>query len=177
MSPSRKALVLALVTALAAGGSALASVVTAGPATASDSRPRCATASLVVWPADGPGGGALGTHGVRLTVTNLSGHSCEISGTPQLVAVGLGGAQIGPAATPRTLEPMRKVRLRARDSATFKFTYGTAVNYPPGRCRPTMAAGVRVTLPGGSTSQVVPLPFETCSRAVKASFFIVGPIG
>ena len=141
------------------------------------SRPGCPTASLVVWPANGPGGGALGTHGVTLTITNLSGHSCEISGTPRVVAVGLGGTRIGPPATPRTLGATERVELREKGSATLDFTYGTAANYLPKRCGPTMAAGVRVRLPGGSTSQVVPLPFETCSRPVKSSFFTVGSIG
>ncbi len=146
------------------------------PTTTKSTVPSCDPKALLPWLADGPGGGALGTHGVHVTVTNLSGGRCAIYGTPHVIAVGVTGAQIGPAASTRSTETAKKVVLAARGSASFKFTYGTAVDYPKARCRPTMAAGIRVTLPGAKNSRLVPIPFEICSRRVAALYFSVGPI-
>ncbi len=160
-----------------AGAAALASVAalgaTASPAPArarAAGIPSCATSGLAIW-LNTEEDGTLGSVYYKLELTNLSGHTCTLSGYPGVSAVNLAGHQVGRSAA---REPFRKPRLvtlasgtgvgGTRDGGTVAIAMLRIVvaGLAPG-CHPVVAAGLRVYPPGQAKSKVVPYPFETCS--------------
>jgi Protein of unknown function (DUF4232) len=151
-----------------------------GPATppllrearAGEHLPRCRPAELLVYPGpDSPAGVGLGTSYFRLDVVNLSDRACEISGTPQLVAVDLHGRPIGaPAADGTGIDAgagrrrIRVARIKGHGSGAFMVSTGSVYNYGPDACHFEMAAGLRVRLPGSRRPQIVPYLLRRCPQ-------------
>jgi Protein of unknown function (DUF4232) len=154
---SRLVLTLTLAIAL------LAAVVIVAPAGAAAAT-KCSSSTLVIWAGEEPGGGAAGSVFYRIEFTNLSGHSCTLSGYPGVSAVDLHGGQIGAAASTEPGVKARPVTLAPGDTATATLRIVEALNYPAGKCKPVTAAGLRVTVPG-SGAKIAPLAFETCALA------------
>jgi hypothetical protein len=127
------------------------------------SAPKCATSGLVVW-LNTQGNGAAGSIFYTLEFTNLSGHTCTLSGYPGISAVNLAGHQLGSAATRDTAHPAHTVTLANGTSATTMLRIVQAGNFPSGSCHQVTAAGLRVFPPNLSTSKVVPFPFPACSH-------------
>jgi hypothetical protein len=143
-----------------------------GSSAAASAKP-CSSSGLVIWAGEEPGGGAAGSFSYRIEFTNLSGRTCRLSGAPGVSAVDLHGKRIG---APASVEPGKGtaalVTLAPGRSATATLRIVDALNFPKARCRPTLAAGLRVTVPGGSGAKVAPLAFETCASPASKTLVI-----
>ncbi|MDQ6729597.1 MAG: DUF4232 domain-containing protein, partial [Actinomycetota bacterium] len=124
--------------------------------------PACPRASLVAW-IDTNGNGAAGTIVYKLQFTNLSGHRCTIRGYPGVSAANPSGHGIGPGAS-RSGTPVRTITLDNGATATANLGIVEAGNFPPARCGPTTAAGLRVFAPAATLAKFVPFPFAACTR-------------
>ena len=160
---------------------AAAAVLTAPLATAgagggaSASAAPCATSNLVVWLPNGLGSGTAGSVFYKLRITNGGAAACTLKGFPQVRAVNLKGQPIGKPASKEAGQKAGAVKLAPGGSASFQLRVVEAGNFSPGDCHPTMAAGLRVSPPGGGGSKAVPLPFETCAKPIQP-VLSVGPI-
>ncbi len=152
-----------------------AAAVIATPAGAAAAAKACSASTTVVWAGEEPGGGAAGSVYYRIEFTNLSGQSCTLSGYPKVSAVDLGGKRIGAAAKTMTGAKARAVTLAPGDTATATLQIVEALNYPTAKCKPTMAAGLRISVPGGSGAKDAPLAFETCASTASKTLS-VGPV-
>ena len=158
--------------ALALGATLAAMAAGAAPSSASTTAaPPCATSRLVIW-LDTQGNGAAGSTYYRLELTNLSRSACTLFGYPRVSAVDLAAHRLGSAATRDAAHAARKVRLAPGASATAVLRIVDAANFPRRVCRPTTAAGVRVSLPHASGSKLVPFPFRACSRTRPGPVFL-----
>jgi Protein of unknown function (DUF4232) len=173
---SRRPIVTTAMACAAALASVTAPAFTVSPAPAASPTPararpagipRCTTSGLVIW-LNNESNGTLGSVYYKLELTNLSGHTCTLSGYPGVSAVNLAGHQVGRSAA---REPFRKPRLvtlaggtLAGGTVAIAMLRIVVAGLAPG-CHPVIAAGLRVYPPGQSTSKLVPFPFETCSRA------------
>ncbi len=147
-------------------GATLAAVATGAPpvAASATAAPPCATSRLVIW-LDTQGSGAAGSTYYTLELTNLSRSACTLSGYPRVSAVDLRARAVGSAASRDAAHPARTVRLAPGASATAVLRIVDAANFPRHTCRPTTAAGLRVSAPHAPGSKLVPFPFHACSRA------------
>ena len=155
---------VAAVAALAVVAEPLAAPATAAAAA---SAPRCATSSLVVW-LDTDGNGSAGSVYYNLEFTNLSARTCTLTGYPGVSAVGLGGRQLGQAASRDNSRKPRTVSIETGATVTAVLRIVDALNFPSVTCRDVTAAGLRVFPPNQAASRIVPFPFSACSR--------VGPV-
>ena len=78
-------------------------------------------------------------------------------------AVTLVGKRIGKTASSGPARG-RTVRLAQAASASAVLRVVNVGNYPVSRCRPALAAGLRVYAPGDRVSKVVPFSFRVCRR-------------
>jgi hypothetical protein len=153
----------------------LISVVIAAPTAGAAASKACSSSGLVIWAGEEPGGGAAGSVYYRIEFTNLSGSSCTIAGYPKVSAVDLHGKRIGAAATVEPAKEAPSVKLAPGATATATLRIVEALNFPTGRCKPTTAAGLRITVPGGTGAKVAPLAFETCAKSGSKTLS-VGPV-
>jgi hypothetical protein len=151
---------VAMVAALAGVVGAAAARGAAGAA----GTPSCQTSGLVVW-LDTNGNGAAGSITFNLELSNLSGHTCTVSGYPGVSAVGLRGQTLGSAAVRDTSFKVKTVRLRDGDTAVAGLRIVEAGNFDPSACHLTTAAGLRVFPPNQKASKIVPYPFAACARS------------
>lgn len=156
----------------------LAAIVLAPGAGAAASAKPCSSSGLVIWAGEEPGGGAAGSTYYRVEFTNLGAAPCRLAGPPGVSAVDLHGKRIG---APAGVEPGKTsaqlVTLVPGDTATATLRIVEALNYPKGKCKPTLAAGLRVTVPGGTGAKVAPLAFETCAVASTQTLSVAGVTG
>jgi hypothetical protein len=152
----------------------LAAAVIATPAADAAATKACPASGLVIWAGEEPGGGTAGSFYYRIQFTNLTSHTCTVTGYPKVNAVDLKGRRIG---APATHAPGKKkvVRLAPGEAATATLQIVDALNYSPDQCKPTLAAGLRISVPGGSGSKLAPLAFETCALA-SAQTLAVAPV-
>ena len=153
MNMRRLACVVALAAAVAVVGAASTGAATAG----------CKTAGLVVW-LNTQGDAAAGSVYYMLQFTNQSGHACVLTGYPGVSAFDLHGHALGSAAS-RNTSPVRTIRLANGGTARAALRIAFAGNFPESTCHRVSAAGLRVYPPNTTTSKVIPLPFEACSRS------------
>jgi hypothetical protein len=144
--------------------------VTAFPAAAAGT-PACTASGLVVW-WDTSGSGTAGATYYGLQITNVSGHTCTLTGYPGVSAVDLGGHQLGSAAIHNTVSKTATITLSSGTTASAQNTTAVALvkitdvaNYPAATCKPVTAAGLRVYAPGQKSSTVIPYPFRACSKS------------
>jgi hypothetical protein len=143
----------------------LAAAVIAAPAASAAGAKPCSSAGLVIWAGEEFGGGAAGSVEYRIEFTNLSGKACTLSGYPSVSAVNLKGKRLGAAALVGPGTKLGPLTLAPGDSAVATLKIAEALNFPKNQCKPTMAAGLRITVPGGSGAKIAPLAFETCAAA------------
>jgi Domain of unknown function (DUF4232) len=157
------------------GAGALAGVAgpgSAGVAAANPTKPPCTSSGLVVWLSVPPGGGAAGSFYYDLQFTNLSGHTCTLTGYPGVSAVDLKGHQLGLAAGRNAATKARVVSVANGTTATAVLQVSDTGAFPPATCRQTTGAGLRVYPPNQKVSKVVPFPLEACT-ARRATFLHV----
>ena len=135
--------------------------------------PACTTSGLVVW-LNTNGDGAAGSVYYRLQFTNLSGRACTLRGYPGVSAVDLADRRIGSPAG-RNPSSVPSVVLAKGGTANAVLRIVQVGNYPPSRCRPTRAAGLRKYPPNQRASKVVPFPLRACSEAGVA-YLSVGTV-
>jgi hypothetical protein len=168
----RLRLLAPLAAAALIAAAAFASISSAAPAPAPATAKPCAAATTVVWAGEEPGGGAAGSVYYRIELTNLSTATCTLSGYAKVNAVDLKGARIGAVATHETGKPAKTVTLAPGQSATATLRIVDALNFPADKCKATMAAGLRIGLPGGHGNKIAPLAFETCVRAASKTLSV-----
>ncbi len=144
--------------------------VTAFPATAAGT-PSCTASGLVVW-WDTSGSGTAGATYYELQITNVSGHTCTLTGYPGVSGVDLSGHQLGSAASRNAVTKTTTVTLASYTTANAQNTTASAVvritdvaNYPAATCKPVTAAGLRIYAPGQKASTVIRFPFRACSKS------------
>jgi hypothetical protein len=149
----------------------LATAVIASPASAAPLAKPCSPANLVVWAGPQAGGGTAGGFGYEIQFTNLGTGSCTLAGFPGVSAVNLKGKRIGAAAT-HGPGKVKQIVLAPKQAAIATLQIADALNFPKAKCSPTMAAGLRVALPGGSGAKVAPVAFETCAKATAKTLSV-----
>ncbi len=107
--------------------------------------------------------GAAGSFYYKLEMTNLSGRRCSLAGYPGVSAVGLSGHQLGSAARRNPQHAPTTVTLADGATAVAVLQVVDVGNYPPSRCGPVTAAGLRVYPPNDTGAKIVPYPFRACS--------------
>jgi hypothetical protein len=153
----------------------LLAAVIATPAADAATKP-CSSSGLVIWAGEEAGGGTAGSVYYRVELTNLSGKACTVSGYPTVSAVDLHGKKIGAGATHEPGKKAHTVKLAPGHSAVATLRIVDALNFPKNQCKPTLAAGLRIGVPGGSGAKVAPLAFETCALA-KSKTLSVSVVG
>lgn len=161
-----------------AGAAALAAAAIAWGVGAAGAQPHvaarsvgaCANGQLVNWLNTAPNG-AAGTVYYQLQFTNVSAHECSLYGYPGVSAVDAAGHRIGDAA--RRNGP-RTPAVDVKPGGTVRASLGIVDtgNFPASSCRPVTADGLRVYAPNQTSSDVIPFPFSTCSRATDDSLTI-----
>jgi len=164
----------ALAVSLTQGGSTPAALTSAKNVTkqrAAEGAPRCATPRLRISVGTGAGTGAsTGTSTgasaprvtrYRLDFTNVSGVTCTLSGYPEVAAYRGDGAQIGNEAGRDTSVAARHIVLAPGASAHAAVTASVS----RGRCRPVVAAGLRVVPPGQKAASYIRHTLRACSAA------------
>jgi hypothetical protein len=131
----------------------------AAPATSA--APKCALSDLSVWLGI-PGDSAAGSTFYQLEMSNISHHSCTLIGFPGVSAVGLGGHQLGSAATRDHGDPKLLVTLRRGDTAHAVLQIVDAGLFQPSACHPKNAIGLRVFPPNDAKSAIVGFTFKAC---------------
>ncbi|NRD25097.1 DUF4232 domain-containing protein [Frigoribacterium sp. VKM Ac-2836] len=139
-----------------------------GDGVGGDASSRCTVGELTAGIADG-GGGAAGSYGVAIVLTNSGQRSCTLQGWPGVSFVGDGnGTQIGASAVldrstaheTHTLAPGGEVQTIVRITQTG--------NYDADECRPQATDGFRIYPPGSLESIFVPASgasYEACANA------------
>jgi len=163
-----------LIAPLVAAALFATAVIAAPAATAASAKP-CSSSGLVIWAGEEFGGGSAGHVAYRIEFTNLSGHTCTVSGYPKVSAVNLKGKRIGAAATHGSGSKVGAITLKNGEAAVATLQIAEALNFPKKQCHPTLAAGLRIGVPGGSGAKVAPLAFETCAAA-KSKTLSVGAV-
>jgi hypothetical protein len=156
----------ALAVTLTRGGSEHAALTSAKHVTkqrAAAGAPRCAASRLriSVGIAAGTGPSALRVTWYRLDFTNVSGVTCTLSGYPEVAAYRGDGAQVGNEAGRDTSVAARHIVLAPGASAHAAVTASVS----RGRCRPVVAAGLRVVPPGQKAASYVRHTLRACSAA------------
>ena len=122
----------------------LAAIVLAPGAGAAATAKPCSSKNLVIWAGEEPGGATAGSDYYRIEFTNLGSSPCRIDGPPGVSAVDLHGRRIGAPAVVepgKTSAPLVTVAPGYTVFATLRIV--DALNYPKGKCKPTLAAGLR----------------------------------
>ncbi|HEY5265665.1 MAG TPA: DUF4232 domain-containing protein [Acidimicrobiales bacterium] len=137
--------------------------------------PACTTTNLVVW-LNTSGSGAAGSTYYRINFTNISAHSCTLTGYPGVSAISQAGIQLGDAASRDAAHAVSTVTLTSarsalglenstsRNTATAILQVTVAENFPISACSAITAAGLRVYPPGQKVSTVIPYPFVACLK-------------
>jgi uncharacterized protein DUF4232 len=143
----------------------------AGAATPTTAKP-CPASGLVIWAGEEPGGGTAGSVYYRIEFTNLTTLTCTVRGFPKVNAVDLKGHRIGAFATHEAGKKSKTVALAPGQSAAATLRIADALNFPANKCKATMAAGLRIGVPGGSGNKIAPLAFETCVRSASKTLAV-----
>jgi hypothetical protein len=166
------------VVAVAPGASARSSAVLASDSAraAVVSIPECQAADLGVWFAVDQGNGTAGSAYYPLQFTNLSKHTCSLTGFPGVSAINSNGKQLGRSAFWSRVTPVRTVVLAPGATAHAELQYlDVAVQTAPG-CRPLVTASeLRVYPPSQRSATHAVFDLPVCSHA-RAVYMNVGPI-
>jgi hypothetical protein len=135
----------------------------------------CSGSKLVVWAGEEPGGGTAGSVYYRVQFTNLGTTACTLFGYPTVSAVGLTGKQIGAPAEHNPGKKAKSIKLGVGESASAQLQIVDALNYSKNECKPTLAAGLRIGIPGGLGVKTAPLAFTTCAKT-SAQILRVGAV-
>jgi hypothetical protein len=150
---------LVALAALAVGSSAGNAAVQAS----STATPRCTSGNLEVWLGLGAGGAAAGSSYYPLEFTNVSGHSCHLTGYPGVSA--WSSHQLGSPAARVPSGSITPVTLRAGATGHALLQITDVSNLSPASCKPARASQLKVYPPGAFHALLVPFRFSACSLA------------
>ena len=138
--------------------------------------PKCQAADLGVWFAVDQGNGTAGSAYYPLQFTNLSKHTCSLTGFPGVSAISSNGKQLGHAAHRGYLTPARTVVLAPGVTAHAELQYlDVAVQTSPG-CHPLVTASeLRVYPPDQRSATHAVFDLPVCSHA-GATYLNIGPV-
>ncbi len=137
---------------------------------------QCASSDLKGSIAPG-GGGAAGSVGVTLVLTNTGSSPCSLQGWPGVSFVGDGnGTQLGAAAKFDHSAPHPSVTIAPGATATAPLLIGQALNYPSDECKPQKPDGFRVYPPGSKTALFVAYDQMTACTSDSVSLLTVGAL-
>jgi len=123
-----------------------------GDGTVGAAADRCTVGELQGAIDDG-GGGAAGSYGVALVLTNTGDRTCELQGWPGVSFVGGGdGTQLGASATLDRASEHPTVQIAPGGYAQAILTMVQAANYDAAACQPQQSEGFRVYPPGSTAS-------------------------
>lgn len=147
-----------------------------GTSTATPIDGQCATSDLSG--AIGPGaGGAAGSIGVTIVLTNTGSSSCDLQGWPGVSFVGDGnGTQLGKSAELDRSTPHPTVTLAPGGKASAPLKITQAGNLPEEECKPKTADGFRVYPPGSTASLFIKTTDYTACTVPTASLLSVGAL-
>ena len=127
----------------------------------------CNTSALSVSLASNQGGAAAGSTYLPINFTNTSSAACSLYGFPGVSFVtGLGGSQIGAAATRAPNVSSVPVTVNAHATAHAWLQVVQAGNYPASSCHPVTANWLKVYPPGNTTASYIGHTFPACSGTV-----------
>ena len=116
----------------------------------------------------GTGNGAAGSVYYPLVFTNTSGSACTLFGFPGVSFVtGIGGSQIGHAATRNSDAPRQTVTLAPGGVAHATLQVVQALNFPPAKCQPTTAHWLKVYPPNQTEPVFLNFTSKTCAATAK----------
>lgn len=128
----------------------------------------CATAALKA--ATGSGEGAAGSSYYAIDLTNNSSTSCTLYGYPGVSFVtGVGGSQIGPAATRNNAATPALITLAAGQTAHATLQVVDARNYPASLCKVVQAHWLRIYPPGQYSPLYVSFAALACGGSTSAT--------
>lgn len=181
--PSTAARRVAAVTVAAIAALAISTVAYAATSSPGVARmptaaiPRCTASDLGVWLAVDQANGAAGTFYYPLEFTNLSHHTCYLSGYPGVSALDRNGRQLGSPADWGSLKGARIVNVAPGATAHTVLAYRDVAVTTESGCDPVnSAAELLVYPPGQHSSTDAAFTFEACSHAGVVWMSIVEPI-
>lgn len=114
----------------------------------------------------GRGNAAAGSVYYPLRLANISHATCTLYGYPGLSFVtGVGGSQIGAAATHNATYPRRLVTLAPGATAHAAFQVADAQNYPGQDCHMVTAHWLKVYPPNQTTALYISFTAASCAKA------------
>ncbi|ROQ37164.1 uncharacterized protein DUF4232 [Frondihabitans sp. PhB188] len=136
----------------------------------------CTSSNLAASIAEGDGG-AAGTIGITLVLTNKGSASCTLQGWPGVSLVGGGtGTQIGAAAKFDRTTPHGTVTLASGSTAKADLRYLQAGNFDRAKCKPTATDGFRVYPPGQKASVFAAYKGVTGCKSTSVQLLTVGAL-
>jgi hypothetical protein len=126
-------------------------------------KPRaCPTSALHL--SIGTGNGAAGSVYFPIVFTNASGSACTLFGFPGVSFVtGIGGSQIGHAATRHSDAPRQTVTLAPGGVAHATLQVVQALNFPPAKCQLVTAHWLKVYPPNQTQPVFLNFTAKTCA--------------
>jgi hypothetical protein len=147
-----------------------------GTSTAQPVEGQCDTADLAGSLGQGTGG-AAGSVGVTLVLTNNGSEACDLQGWPGVSFVGDGnGTQLGAAADFDRSKPHPTVTLQPGGTAQAPLQIVQARNYDEAQCQPKQADGFRVYPPGSTESLFVRSADYTACQSDSVKLLTVGAL-
>ncbi|HXB47550.1 MAG TPA: DUF4232 domain-containing protein [Streptosporangiaceae bacterium] len=153
---------VALASSTGSGSAATGSAVT-GTRSHAAAKPQCARSWLTSWMGV-PGDAAAGSTYYQLEISNVSGHTCTLSGFPGVSALGRGGTQLGSAAGRNHGHAVSTLTLQPRQTAHVLLQIADVGNFSRAACHPATADTLRVFAPGDFASMKFPFSFRACAR-------------
>lgn len=116
----------------------------------------------------GTGNGAAGSVYYPIVFTNTSGTPCTLFGFPGVSFVtGIGGSQIGHAATRNSDAPRQTVTLAPGGVAHATLQVVQALNFPPAKCQLTTAHWLKVYPPNQTEPVYLNFTARACAGRAK----------
>ncbi len=140
---------------------------TATPAPTPSGPAPCPTSGLKI--ALGRGNGAAGSTYYPLDFTNNSGHACTLFGYPGVSFVtGLGGGQIGHAASRNPAFASKSVTIPPGGVAHATLQVVNAGNFPKPACRPVTAHWLKIYPPNQTSALYLSFTAAACSARARS---------
>jgi hypothetical protein len=170
MRPPRVLLVAAAIGLLAIGMLTTAGCGSAATATTST----CPTSALRISLDMNAAGVAAGSSFVPLEFRNVSARRCALPGYPLVsLADSSAGPGIAEPAVRADSSHAQRLILARGELAHAWLQIVAAANYPPSRCKPVTAGGLRVSLATTATASFVAHAIPACARAPAGNGIII----
>jgi len=114
-------------------------------------------------------GGAAGTAYYAIVFTRRAGAACSLRGYPRVAFLAHpGGSTVGAPASHNPRNAVATITIASGGSASALLGIARYQNYTPSACKSHSVSGLRVTLPGSTTSGYLGLPVGSaaCSTQV-----------